>query len=414
MGGNDYKRQILSILLDWHEASPAHARNQKPSRRRIMRLYDDGQTDYPTYDIESHAVREDVNRAVLDLALGGYVEYEWLRGQQNHILSKLWLNFGNIGQTYAYLGRRPKGDAADELLSRLAELKGGLKEDWARSWLEDAAAAISQKRSISPSLPEDEAERGDLLKAIACLADGAEIETLERVFSIRCFGDSKRFERSVKARLARILKKHLVHDDCTDAEALRSAGIVRYPEQFEFSGALSISLPNGAIDFSPLPFGGTLTIEDVQLGKISLGAGVRRVISIENRANYIEYVRKLQGKDEFALYHGGQFSPAKRVFLRAVASAMPDGCSFCHWGDIDCGGFRMLARLRREIFPDVRGWRMNEEELARYSALAAGFSDSYAKKLEPLLEAPELRDCAPCLETMLKQRIRLEQEAMLT
>jgi len=211
--GNDYKKQILSVLVDWYENSPAYARNQKPGRRRIMRLYDNGKTDFDVYNIEDHITRKDVNRAVLDLAGERYIGFEWAQGQQGHIISRLWLNFDAIGQAYEYLGRKPKGDAVEEALSQLEALRDGINAEWAYRWLEETYAAISRRRSIGGNLPENKQDRDDLLKSILFLSGRVEIETLERVFSIQCFGDSKRFERSVRACLVRILKKYLVQDE---------------------------------------------------------------------------------------------------------------------------------------------------------------------------------------------------------
>ena len=410
---HDYQRQILSLLLDWYEDSPAYIRGENPSRRRMMRLYDGGKTDFPSYDIEDPLIRKDVNQAVLDLAEQGLVGYEWMRGQQNHILAKLWLDPGAVRQAYAHIGRRPKGDEAEDLLLRLNALLGRTQAEWSRRWLEDTIAVIARKRAVGAVMPGTPQEQDDLLKAVSVLADSAEIETLERVFSMRCFGDSKHFERTVKARLARVLRKYLAQDDCTDDEALRLAGLVPYPEQFAFSGALKITLPRGVVDFSPLPFGGTLTIDDIRQGQISFSDHVRRILSVENYANYVDYVHKHKEKDEFVFFHGGQYSPAKRMFLEAIVSSLPDDGAFFHWGDIDFGGFRMLARLRREILPGVRPWRMNLDELAHFAEFTVGFPEAYQKRLISLLDMPELADCYPCIEYMIKSGVRLEQEAML-
>jgi len=410
----NYCSRILSILVDWYEDSPAYIQNQKPNRRRLMRLYDNGKSDFDVYNIEDPAIRNDINQAVMDLADKKFIKFEWMRGEKNHILSRLWLNYDSIGQIYAYLGRRPKGDAVDEVLSQLKILLNETRVDWAHKWMEETHAAISRKRTIGNNLPEGKSERNDLLKAVYELSKRTEMEILERIFSVQCFGDSKRFEHSVKPRLVRILKKYLVQDECTDDDALRYVGIVRYPEQFEFSGSLSIMLPKGLVDFMPLLFGGALTIDDVKEGHIKFGADIRRILSIENRANYVEYIRKFQSKDELVLFHGGQFSPAKRVFLKALVSAMPEGCMFFHWGDIDYGGFSMLARLRREIMPDVQAWKMGIEDIKQNSKYAIQFSESYRKRLTSLLDVSELQDCLSCMKFMLKDGVRLEQEAMLT
>ena len=191
-------------------------------------------------------------------------------------------------------------------------------------------------------------------------------------------------------------------------------GIAQYPEQFVFCGDLSICLPRGNLDYSLLPYGGTLTADDLRQGRIAIGRGVKRILSIENLANYVDYVHKSQSEDEFALYHGGQLSPAKRLFISSIVAAMPEGCEFYHWGDIDYGGFLMLSRLRREIYSKAQPWRMDAEELQKYIKYATGYNASYRKRLVSLLDIRELADCRPCIEYLLKNGVRLEQEALLT
>ena len=408
----DYEKKILTQLVDWYENSPAYVRGEPPPRRRIMRLYDNGKTDFPQYDIENHITRKDINQAVFEMAEADLVGYEWMGGQRYHIIAGVWLCFDKIDQIYAFLKRTPKDSVAEEAAAALKRLCDSAVEQWVVDWAYETLNEIKSKRSIGKTLPADATEREDLLRALSLL--GSETETLERVFSIRCFGDSKRFERTIKGRLIRIIKKYLaVEDNCTDEAALRLVGLSRYPEQFEFSGAVTITLPGGTIDYSPLPHGGMLTNEDISVGSLSLAPSVKRILSIENKANYIEYVRKEKPVDELVLYHGGQYSPAKRLFLQKIVAAMPEDCSFSHWGDIDFGGFSMLARLRREIFPNVRPYLMGKAELLKYAGLCAKFNKPYADKLSALLQQPELADCAECIKHMLENSVRLEQEAML-
>ncbi|MDR1316486.1 MAG: DUF2220 domain-containing protein, partial [Spirochaetales bacterium] len=113
------------------------------------------------------------------------------------------------------------------------------------------------------------------------------------------------------------------------------------------------------------------------------------------------------------IYHGGQFSPARGLFFKAIAAALPRSCPWYHWGDIDYGGFSMLARLRREIKPGVIPYRMNTEELIRHAVFAAPVTPPYLAKLQSLTRQKELSDCLPCLEYMITRQLRLEQEALL-
>ena len=411
----DYKHQILSQLLDWYESSPSYLRGETPSQRRIMRLYDYGKTDFPAYDIENHILRKDINQAVHELTAASIIKYEWLPGQAGHIIQKLWLISEKLPEAYSYANRQPKSIRVDAIVSQLQETLAQLSEPWAIAWLREQIEKSTRTRSVSSALPSDKSERDDLLRAVLALNQRTEAETLERVFSMHLFGDSKRFEKTVRSRLIRILQQYLAQEeDMTEESLLRLAGLTRAPEPFEFSGTLTLVLPHGSIDFSLLPYGATITSADVNAGDFVCGESIRRVLSIENKANYIDYVRKNQSPDELVIYHGGQYSPAKRVFLQKLCAALPADFAFLHWGDIDYGGFSMLGRLRREIYHSVRPWKMGISELEQYGKYCAGFKKPYADKLSTLLAAPELSDCADCIEYMLKNAVRLEQEAMLT
>jgi hypothetical protein len=206
-------------------------------------------------------------------------------------------------------------------------------------------------------------------------------------------------------------------DDATDDDVLKQIGIVRYPEQFEFCGNMMVETRlggNKVIDFSALSSGSIIYSSDFTNGRISIAPSVKTVISIENRANYFEYIRSEKTDSELVINHGGQFSPRKRKFLCAVAEAMPNGCIWRHWSDIDFGGFLMLLRLRQHIDPKIVAHSMNKSEILRFDSLTAPINAKYAEKLEKLKSYPELSDTYECIDYMVKNMIRLEQEAMLT
>jgi hypothetical protein len=212
-----------------------------------------------------------------------------------------------------------------------------------------------------------------------------------------------------------ILRKYLdSSDDVNDEDLLKQLGIVKYPEQFEFCGDAAMSFENGAADFSRLRYGCSIYPGDLVRGDFIVSAKTERVLSIENRANYIDFIYNRKAENELVIYHGGQYSPSKKIFLQAVAHAVSDECRWFHWGDIDYGGFSMLARLRREIKEDVIPYRMNEGELVKYDDLTGRITHSYRDKLKNLMTVPELQDCSECLRYMIKHGKRLEQEAMLT
>jgi hypothetical protein len=341
-----------------------------------------------------------------------------MRGEENHILARVWLNAENAAAAYAFINRRPSDDLAEEVRRELLEALGKVKSGWIQNFLNDGLRTLSRRRSLGKggALPARREERRELLGALVFADSLEEAELLERVFSIRCFGDSKKFETGVKSRFLEILRRYAdFDDDGSDEELLRFAGIARYPEQFEFRGPLTAGFDGDSrVDFSPLVFGGSLNSMDLKRSSLSLPPDLTRILSIENRANYIDYIYRQREKRELVVYHGGQFSPARGLFFKALAAAMPEACPWYHWGDIDYGGFSMLARLRREIKGGALPYRMNEGELVSYRRFTVHAPPPYLEKIKALAGRPELADCVPCLEYMIREGARLEQEAMLT
>jgi hypothetical protein len=315
----------------------------------MLKFYDGGVSGYPAYDIEKPDQRERINRAVLALGEAGLVFYQWMKGEAGHLVARVWLNFENIDRAYAFLGRRPANDIADEICLEILGVLEGIKSGWIRRFLEESVEAISRRRAAGQGgpgnrIPGSREERQDLFRALCFVDSLGETEMLERVFSIRCFGDSKKFENSVKKRLLDIVRRYADWDDDTgEDELLRFAGIVRYTRQFEFRGPLSIDFEpdrGGAagrqsLDFSPLVHGASLNSLDLGRGKLLLAPELGRVLTIENLANYADYVHRQNNENELVVYHGGQFSPAKGLFFKAIAAAMPEHCPWYHWGDID-------------------------------------------------------------------------------
>lgn len=401
-----YSREILHLLIDKYERNAAYRSGTLPEKRIILRLYGNGRLDYPAYDIEDHAVRTAVNDAVTDLGRRGLIAYEWCRGEENHILSRLWLQTERAREAYAFLGRVPARESADAVLGELAREAEAVSTDWIVSFYGDAIAYLRQKLRCSPLLPDTADERRQLYRMLRVIDSGIYSSVSERVFSERCFGDSKYFENYLRATLLSILRKTLSRE-LTDAELLQTVGISRYPEPLELRGCIVI---NG-IPMGVLKRGFCIYSDEIEDTEIAIPPEITKITTIENRANFFAYCG---GSDEIVVYHGGQYSPAKKRLFKKLAEAMPSGCIWRHWGDIDLGGFSMLLRLRREILGDVRPYRMDTDELMRYRYLTLPIRREYSEKLAALSENELLTDCRRCLRYMVENGVRLEQEAMLT
>lgn len=408
------QKNILWALLDKYEHSSFYRDEKLPTRRILLKLYDGGKSDFPYYDIEKSERRISVNRAVAELAELDLLSFEWMKGERDHIIAKVWLNTDRLEFAYEIAERKSKSDVVDEICVELLDMHEQVSAPWLKTFFYDAYTEVSKRRSVVSSIPADKEERNHLFKVLSAIDNMNNTELTERVFSLLCFGDSKKFERVARSRTISILRKYFECDDDTrDEDILRQVGIVKYPEQFEFCGKVSLVIETAVVNFAHLRFGSSISISDLVRGDLVISPYVKRILTIENRANYIEYIQKNKGDDELVLYHAGQYSPSKKLFFLAIKERMPEGCIWEHWGDIDYGGFTMLARLRREVLNGIKPFRMDTSELVNYKHLTASITMQYAEKLKSLITKQELQDCYDCINYLIEKKVRLEQESML-
>ena len=408
---------LLTALLDRYERSRGFKENRSQQRRIQLQMYGGSKTDFPAYDIEDSSSRTAINEAARKLAEQGLIELEWMRGQEGHILRRIALCAEALEDAYLRSGRKPLADTATQLEQRLRQVQQSSSAPWVCRYLQEELDFLEKNRRPRAAFPSDAAEQNDWLAVLGMLgARAPEQPLLERVFSLRCLGNSKAFEKHHRARLLGILRKNLPMDteEMSDEELLRQAGLEKYPEWFSFCGAVQLTWPDGKVlDMAALGDGIQISAADAPQVQISYAPQVRTLLFVENKANYFDTIRKQPSPERVEVLHGGCYSPQRGRFFQQLCQAAGPGVQLLHWGDIDCGGFQMDSRLRREIDPRIRPWRMDVEQLQAHQAQAEPFSEAYAAKLERLLQDPYLQDSREVLLYMLKNHLRLEQEALL-
>jgi len=409
-----YKRVLLERLLDKYEKSRAYTGQAKGSRRIMLKLL---QGDFPEYDLENPEARETINAVIREYAAKELVDYNWLKHEEGNIIEKVWLRLDSLQGAYSEIGRTPKGEIVDEILGMVYQAQTEISSEWIRQYLNELQTGIEQKRSAQPHIPDDAEYAKTLLTALKTIDKIGREECLERVFSQKYLGDSKAFEKTVRKKVAAIIRKYLSDvsgaETLTDEEALCSVGIVKAPEMFDFCGNLIAKLNDRTVDFSPFIYGAAINSKTASEIEITGLNPVRRILFIENKANYLDYIKKKE-PDELIIYHGGFYSPLKGNFFRKLYYAgIKAGIEFLHWSDIDLGGFHLFVRLRDSIIPELQPYLMDEAAFRSKKHLGMSFDDKYASSLEALLEKPEYKIFHSVIGSMLKYRIRIEQEAFI-
>lgn len=407
----DYKVQILNKLLDKYEGS-GHYKGGIKQNRRIALKFD--KKNFPVYDIENTDVKENIHYAVKTLHQEDLIDVRWMPFEEGNILDRVFLNIENIDKAYVYSGRIPKSHKVSEALEKLQGLKEKTAYSWIASFLGSQIDEMESKKDFTRYMPKDDYIFQMLLDSLWGIYDKGEEEMLERVFSRKYLNGSKKFEKYVKSRLSTIVRDFWPGvRNIDDDEVLQNIGILKNTEELLFKGKLKINLNGNVIDFTPFVYGASLNSPMIKSLEIC-GASCSSVITIENKANYLEYI-KTSSPDEFVMYLGGFYSPVKREFLEKLYKYILKRdikVDFFHWGDIDLGGFNIFMQLKGIIEP-LRPMNMDVSTLLKYEVFADSFDDAYGMKLQKLLQLSEYSMFYEVIKTMLKLGIKLEQEALL-
>jgi hypothetical protein len=406
---------IISRLIQKYERSK-HLTQPGSSKRRVM--LNIAKKELPEYEYENADIRDSFNQEALSLEQQGLIHLEWLKGRP--VLSAIILNLDAIDRCYTIIDKIPPQKLAESVAAFIEMRVADVSTPWIRSWGTDTCAAARESFRIPHYCKEDLTFLSGLLDALLAY-DGLHGEsTTMRAFSTRCYQDSKQFERVFRDEFLRIASQYNqeLFEICQQQELgvrdkLAFLGIYARPELYEFSGKCSVCTKKGVVDISPLyPFGIALPSTLVkQMSNFCLDQ-IQKVIFIENKTNYDEYLLSEIQPDELVFYHGGFLSPQKRAFLKVLAQSLCPETKVLFWADIDLGGFQMFFHLQA-IFPGLVPMRMGAKEVRKYKAMGLTRSDEYLDHLAGCLQERQYSIFSDAIHEILACKATIEQEAFL-
>lgn len=339
------------------------------------------------------------------------VSLAWEPGQTGHLLESVTLNPAQTGPLYRLLARQPLAEQRQHLREMLLGERSHLT-GWRRKAVEQALAQVQAYKSPAPfSLTNPDWNR-DLLTILLNLPDGETAEELPyRVFSVRVFNDSKRFE-PFKETVGRLARQHQPGwRELSPAEALREVGLVANPGHLHLYGPWQLVDEAGQVmslaEFYPSV--GIPAALAARLERVTVQA--ERVVCVENLASFYELVR-YHGPGLAAMCLWGNPSPTTRYLLRCLAAELPPEIPLLLWADIDFGGLNILAQLRQYISPRFQPYLMDELTLARHERWGQPLTASDERNLTRLRQHAALTDITPLIDEILRRQVKLEQEAI--
>jgi hypothetical protein len=408
---------ILNRLLDKYEQSTHFSEPGRSNRRVLIKTNGNGLSEY---DYQNVNIRDIFNVAIRNLMDKEVIFAEWLPGRKQLVVKELWLNLGKLETAYILAERQPLQNKIDEYCDLLKALTERVKTAWIYKFLTAEVEKLSLSNRLSGIYKKGYAHFKDVLNALEHMDLLDDNGITMRAFSIACYHDSKYFEKNIRDDVLTIAREYcpplselLADHDLSDREQLACLGIYARPEIYEFAGPLIIETEEGICDCSPLSRFGCALISTAVDGiqKLYLN-NIHRIMFIENKTNYDEYIEKARRSDELVIFHGGFLSPQKKKLLSKIVSSCQLSTEYLFWADIDLGGFKMFAQLKKMV-PELVPWKMGPTEVEHYAALGFKRNNRYMKELESFLSFPDGILFTDTINALLLNDITIEQEVML-
>jgi hypothetical protein len=355
------------------------------------------------------------NLQMQTLANANLVQLQWLKGEENHLLESITLRptphvpLTTPHELYTLLNRTPLSNQRaqlEELL--LADKFRFAKDDWRARALNQILDKLRAGKSPSPFSLTASDFNADLLAALLALSS-LQIETPHRVFSVRVFNDTKRFDdlRPALVRLAR--QANPEWESLTNEDLLRELNLVANPGYIHLSGNWQLTTTDGEIlslnGFSPSVGFPAAQVNSIQTVSVHADS----VLCIENLTSFYEFIRTTPRPTSHAVIClMGNPSPAIRHLLRLI----PEETKIHLWSDLDYGGFNILSQLRKEVSVRIEHFMMDIATFENHAHLSRPLTQTDRRNLKRLTSSLHLKDVHPIIEHLLKRGLKLEQEAI--
>ena len=407
---------ILSRLLDKYENSKHLLEPGKSTRRVMLRIE---KKELPEYNYQEASVRDAFNQAAQELQKDHLVTLEWVTGRQ--VLSAIILNLDRVNECYHSVGRKHPKEQAIIVAQMVEKELSYISVPWIIRWRNELCEKAKNAFHVPAYCKRDTVFLSKLLIALAVYDSLHGNSITMRTFSCQCYNDSKCFEQEIRGEFLRIAQKYCYElselcerEEIGVRDKLAYLGIYARPEIYELSGNFSLETAGGIINAGALmPYGIALPSTAIDaITSVNL-KNIGKIVFIENKTNYDEYVLSEIADNELVVYHGGFLSPQKRKLISKIACSIPNGTPVFFWADIDLGGFQMFVHLQ-QLIPELQPMRMAGEDVVAYHEIGLSRSADYLKKLSTALEKKEYPMFEDAIKRIIEFGVTIEQEVFLS
>ena len=393
----ELSKAILNKLISKYENSKASQGVAKRNVKISLNMIDDVFKEHRNYD------EGKLKAALSILSLKKFVFV--IKNSSRYERIELNLDPKSIDECYIFLNRENPKYRKEELISYLtflSKIDNETIQNMSSSFLYDLSEG-KQKHVETYFSSLDELKK--IVKVVLEVAN-LECEVSERVFSIKCFGDSKTL-MNIKSKVNVILKEFSEEIYNDEDDPLFNLGVVSNTNYAFIKGDLSFKINDQLIDLGK--YKNELALSDKMIDEIEIiSLNESKIITIENLTNFLEF-----NEDGFiAIYLGGFHNSVKRKLLLKIREANSN-LTFYHFGDIDAGGFYILNHLKEKTRINFIPFKMKVDVFINNLSRAKDLTKNDIKRLERMKDDSRFDEFKEVIEAMLKENKKLEQEALI-
>lgn len=339
-----------------------------------------------------------------ELEKQGLIKIRWVKGYYNQDIEKVEYPLGNLDTFYQRANRIPKYRQMEVLFNLVKDYNHRIRSPWIRHYTENDVLP-----RILAGTEKRETRELELLYRCLLGLDQLEAPMYKRIFSKRFLGNSKLFEKELEDKILRIARKYFedIEDTMGDIEVLSQLNIEEYAQELCLKGSLLVEVDGSIIDTGIFPYGTVLNTQTLKKAIILDNPHLKRVLTIENKANY---VAKDYEEGTLVIFSHGYFTPLEREFLLQLREKLKgQEVLYQHSGDLDYGGVRIFQYIRNRIFPKLQPYHMDINVFDEYFPYGEPMAEGPMDKLRQIQE-PLLQDL---INRMLETGLSIEQETFL-
>lgn len=401
---NKIQSTVMNLLLDKYEESKTFQGTNQRNQQFTVAI----DQKFPRYkDDADYEYYIEVNESLYELEEKEFIK---IKEKGNGTIDKAILNLDSLEKCYQYLSRQSKVETNIWLLDIWEKNKSDNVVLAPVNEYIKAQKKKMQKNNKIEFLDGNQQNYLDLLTAVNAVLLNEE-EIFMRDFSISVFRDSKRVEQ-LQSKIESFLYSY---GDFEEKDSvLEECGVVKMPTYVAIKGNAVMHIHEQVLDLSYMD--GDIALSTISLRELkSIEVLGNRVVTIENLTSFHAY----SAKEDCVIYLGGFHNKTKRNFIRFIYAQNPQA-EYCHFGDIDAGGFYILEHLKNKTGIAFHSLYMDKETLLAYIDDTKPLTKNDRIRLRKLRDDLEDKkkkeelseDYLDVIDCMLEKGCKLEQEAV--